>query len=52
LFSFKLLWGIPDIAKKFLVEKAVIRDSEYQNNLADALESLKSELAKIKTGKG
>lgn len=40
----------PDI-KKFLFEKAAVRDSEYVNNLAEALESLKLAQMNIKPGK-
>jgi anti-anti-sigma regulatory factor len=40
----------PEI-RKFLLEKAAIRESEHTNNLAEALESLKIAQGKIKPGR-
>lgn len=40
----------PEI-RKLLLEKAAIRESEYTNNLAEALESLKAAQTKTKPGR-
>lgn len=36
--------------RKFLIEKAAIREAECKNNLTEALDSFKIELAKLKKG--